>query len=142
MKKLAILISIIGILMIGCSSKSLHPPKHQTLKINTIANWLDSPTIGFLYESTKDYDITKDQSSMLWIEEVINKGKEAKTIVGTEQQNWVRKFYAQYLFDKVKVNSFNDFKNEVEKYSINNPPPIKEIITVDAIINASGNLNS
>lgn len=139
MKLSNIIVLIICATILGCSSsKPIHPPRTEETKINLMVKWANSVTVGYIYNSLKEYDFSEKQSNMLWIEETIRRGHESKYITSFEQQKWVRKFYANYLFENKELGSYSEFQEKVKEYSSENPPPIKEKVTVDAIINASG----
>lgn len=63
---------------------------------------------------------------MLWIEHVIVLGKEAGTVTTKQERQWIRKLYAEKLFnDPARVpNTREETRKLVESYATENPPPI------------------
>lgn len=128
------------ILISGCSSGNWNLKKESTT-INANAEWLGSK-IGFLYTATKEYEVAEDVSKMLWLEELISRGYKEKYIRNVEEAKWIREFYANRILEVKKANNVEEFKRVIEEYASDNPPPINQIVEVDAIMNASGDSNN
>lgn len=103
----------------------MHPASTsaQTAKVNIkFLDWLGEA----LVENKNTYNISENASNMLWIEHFIVLGKEAGTVTTDQERQWVRKLYAEKLFnDPARVpNTREEARKVVESYAAENPPPI------------------
>lgn len=131
---------MIALLICSCSPQTFHPPTESTSKTE-----FSVEKIGKLLQENKaSYKQSDKASDMLWIETVIDNGIKSKTINSANEKQWLRTFYANYLFGKQNSLDSEKVRDDLIDYNSKNPYPADDVKlnTNDKnnISNQSGNI--
>jgi hypothetical protein len=113
-------------MLIGCSHSSFHPPTTSVQQVKLSGNYLGKVAETF-FESKKNYNVSEKASNMLWLEHVIEQAQKVGTIKSEEERLWLRKFYAEKLFnDPSRIpTTVEETTRILQNYATENPPPFE-----------------
>jgi hypothetical protein len=136
-------LSILGVILIFFACASLTPPLAQRPKSEAVN--IQAETSGFFgwlakftYQKVVEYPLlTEKQVNAALIEEFIKEGHATGHIANFEQEKWLRIFWVEYFSKGEKPVSPAEIENKLTVYAKDAPVPVKKVIRIDAVENAS-----
>lgn len=125
---------------LGCVTVQ-HTPNSQTrvsvdfsAEITAFFGW----SVKFAYQKSAEYGRqTADKSMAVLTEDIVKQGKATGNPVTIDQAKWLQTFITKLQSKTEKPLTLADVESKLAEYAAAVPVPIRKVITVDAVENAS-----
>lgn len=136
MKHFSVIIAIIALALSACATSIPIPPSKSEQRVDVLAK-----AVNIVWETSKEYQISKEASNVIWTTEAINRLKDKGLITTPADAKWWGEYFSTYYPTPNAPAKIDEIERKVREFANKKQPPLHSRVTVDARINATKDRN-